>query len=101
MRMHIHPKANAEATLKRLQEKAESERLKFCKDCQFHGAEYDRDKGKYHHQCNHPQLLDMVTGRASNPLTNRSKDALCGRGAKWFLQKIKSKPLTTTEQNGG
>lgn len=59
----------------------------FCKDCAYHSAEFDREKGKIKHYCGCPTLLNMVTGEKSHPASNRNSETLCGREARHFLRR--------------
>lgn len=91
MRRHVH---RPTATLDRLQGDliAKAQPPKFCKDCDWHDFEQvpQRDRFVYWHYCTFPPLLDVITGKPSNPAKNRNDATLCGREAKHFTPRKKS-----------
>lgn len=91
MKMHVHPKANAEATLERLRTKMKQDNAppKFCKDCHWHTFQRieRKDRYDYKHFCTFPPLLDRITGEPSSAAKNRSDATLCGKDAKHFAQR--------------
>lgn len=92
MRKHIH-RPNADATLERLKDhfKRSLEPPKFCKDCRWHGFKEipKADRFVYEHFCSYPPLLDVITGRPSNPAKNRNDASKCGQDAKYFTARAK------------
>lgn len=91
MRMHVHPKEVADATLKRLQDARQKELAppKFCKDCHWHAfKEFPaKDRFIFKHYCKYPPLLDQITGEPSNAQKNRNSHTLCGPQAIYFAPK--------------
>lgn len=60
---------------------------RFCKDCIYHHGEFDSDKGKARHECRNDQLRNLVTGFASDPMSNRKNETLCGKAGMHFSLK--------------
>lgn len=92
MRMHGKTK-NAQQTLDRLAEqlKASVAPPKFCVNCYWHSFEQvaKKDRFDYLHFCNYPPMLDVITGKPSNPIKNRNDATQCGKSAKHFAPKQK------------
>jgi hypothetical protein len=90
MKRHGNTK-NAQQTLERLAEqmKINTAPPKFCVNCQWHSFKSTptKEDWKYLHFCNYPPLLDVITGKPSNPAKNRNDATMCGKAARHFAPK--------------
>lgn len=55
-----------------------------CIECVHHTCDFDMRAEKIVHACSHPALRHPVTGRPTDPFTNRLDEKGCGRSANYW-----------------
>ena len=68
---------------------------RICIECLHHTCDYDWRAEKVVHNCSHPALRHLVTGRPTDPYLNRQDEKGCGRAATyWMAAPVQQRPAT-------